>query len=189
MNETVKPETDTSAEPEVEAEDKQDDGLDAILSEWKEPEEEVKPPEKAPDQSQEDLIAAVEARLSAKQDYDTFLQDFSDSVSDLPFEVKKPIIDGWINDKAKSDNRINAAYLQRYTNPSGWKKVFSALTEEFKGQFTAKESNAEADRQAAAAFVRGSSTKEVPEPPIPDEKLSKMTDKEFADYQRKEYGI
>jgi len=190
MNETVQPETDATAEPTAEATSEQDGGLDAILNEWDDsPEKQETVAPQAPDKSQEEIIAAVEARLRATQDYETFLDEFSDSVSDLSFEVKKPIIDGWLNDKARKDSRINNAYSQRHSNPVGWKKVFASLSDEFKSQFTPKESTEERDREAAAAFVRGSSTKEVPQPSVSESDLSKMSDQEFADYERKEYGV
>lgn len=195
MNETVKPETDVSAEPDTEATSTQDDGLDSILNEWdtsQEAKADSPPsPTQPPDQSREALIAEVTARLNAERDYDRFLEDFASSVSDLPFEVNQGVINGWMNDRAKTDPRINTAYLAKDTNPAGWKKVFAGLTEEFKGQFSVKEqpTTADNDKAAAIAFVKGSSTKVEPETPISNKEISGMTDNEFLEYQRKQFGI
>lgn len=182
--ETVKPEPDASAEPAAEETSKQDD-LDSILNEWESGE--PAQPAQAPATSVDDIVAQVEAKVTAKYEYEKTVNSLHGQLSDLPFDVTPEFIGAWLNERAQRNPTLNKAYTEKTVNPQGWKKVEAKLVEDFKSHFQPKEqvSTADSDRQAAVDFVRGSSTKEIPEDPMTDEKVAQMDDQEFAEYQKK----
>lgn len=189
MNETVTPETDASAEPEAEETSQQDD-MDTLLAEWDQKEEKTPPKPPAPVKSPDEIKAEVMAELRAEQAYEKTVGEFLSDLSDMPFEVRRGVVEGFLNEAARKDSRINSAYTEQHVNPDAWQKVRARLVEDFKGQFKQKEaSTVDQDREAAAAYVRGSSTQEVPQKELSNEDLAAMSDAEFNEYQRKKFKI
>jgi len=146
------PETNESPEA-VSEETSQADDLDSILSEWSEEPEEAKTPPKSPD----DIVAEVEARLVAKQDYEKTVERFAKSCADLPFDVSPGVIEGWLNERARKDSMINSVYTSRSKKPQVWEKLQARLIEEFKGQFKTKEITEWTEKRDPSRLVNSAS--------------------------------
>lgn len=183
----VKPETDEPSETASEETSTQDDELDSLLNEW-EPEKpqktEAKPPASDP------MLQDIYNRM-ANDDLTKAVDRVYSNLDDLPARPAKGIIRDALDGRAGRSKAIQEAWTQRHNDPDKWDKIVDAFTNDFKKQFEVKEKETEtvADREAAAAYVRGSSTKEVPPEPVDSKKLANMTDKEFMEFQRKEYGV
>lgn len=181
MNDTVKPEAEEVREPTEEASEQGD--LDSLLNEWdtegkQEPKEEpAKPP------AQDTRVDYMYQRMVADEINQT-VDHLSEGLSEH-FDVEQDFLRDWLEGRAGRDPKLTNAFMGRHQNPSAWKKIEGELGKELLKKIRIKEKKEEttADKEAAAAFVRGSSTKEVPDKPKSSEELEKMSDAEFRKYE------
>lgn len=186
MNETVKPEAEEVKEP-AEAESKQDD-LDTLLNEWDSPEGKQAEPEKKPEQPPADnsdprLDYLYNAAVSREID-DTVDRLMEGVAGDI--EIDREAARDWLEGRASRDQRVARAFLGRSTNPSSWQKTQAALAKDFASRFKVKSKDEDnsPDKEAAAAYVRGSSTKETPAKQVTEKDLAKMSDAEFRRFEQ-----
>ncbi len=174
------------------------DDLDALLAEFDEGTKGDQPS----DQSDPDLKAAeleriaafnanlnahteglqIDARRAELQSYEQALQlevdrkdalaAFAEIRGDLPAELF-------------DDPAIRQAWENRATDPKSYQKVVSKLASEFGEKFRHYQSESEIDHAAVAQAVRDSGGK-IPAEPPPN--FGRMTDREFRQYTRDNFG-
>ncbi len=188
--------TTTPAVPGVTAgQDARNDGddVDALLNQFKtavptetptpQPKPEPKAAPAATPLQTDPAVAEVREYLRA--------QDMGKAVSavrgDLDSErFDDRIVESWLNVRAREDERIANAWLQRHSNPNGFKKVLATLGREFQKQYgSSPDKQATEDREAVTAAVRGASTR-APEGKAPD--YSGMNNAEFREQHKKDFG-
>ncbi len=158
--------------------------LDDILSEYDEAKPEPTPepkPEEKPDSEVLDYIRSRQAK------------DTQEDINSAVAVVKKAGVDG-ISDKliaarlnleAQEDKRVQQAWLQRDSNPSGWETVLKGMAKKISGEVSIPDTNSASDREAVRDSVRNVSTEPPEATPITNEKLDEMTGAEFKAYKRK----
>ena len=170
------------------------DDVDALLNEFKttvptaEPQPQPKPePKTVPAQAtpQQTDPAVAEVREFIRR------QDMTKAVTTVrgdldPDRFDDRIVESWLNVRAREDERIANAWLQRHSNPKGFEKVVAQLGREFQKQYgKMPDQRATEDREAVTAAVRGASTK-APEGKAPD--YSGMSNAEFRAAHKRDYG-
>lgn len=177
---------------------RQDDDLDALLSQYdggKKPEASAnqKPEQKAGEGGDEIKVLAEQVRgFISEQQQLTFRRDMDDTIKkvrgDLPAEIfDDKIVEAWMDAQARDDPRLAKAWSERHANPKQFQKVVDTLGRSFVkkyGKFPDRA--ATEDREAVTAAVRGASTK-APEGKAPD--FKQMSDAEYRESVRKEYGF
>lgn len=133
-------------------------------------------------------VDAWERQQAAQRDAADTEKVIQQIKGDLPIEDYT--VEGWLSRKARVEPRINDVWLNRDKNPGAVAKLVKALKAEFVAEQEKKakatiDPVATADRMAAAAAVRGTSTK-APDSPAP--RYGDMTDAEFQAEKRK-YGL
>lgn len=181
------PEPNEPSKTESEATSQEDD-LDTILGEWpEEKKEEAKAsPKQAP--AQDPMLTELYSRM-AEDDLSKAVERAYSSLEDLPAKPDKSLLRDILEGRAQRDPRIGRAWQQRHSNPDAWMKTVDGITNDVKKRFEVKESQSTSDVESAMAVARGSSIKEIPPEPVSKDKLGRMTDQEFAEFTRKEYGI
>jgi hypothetical protein len=107
---------------------------------------------------------------------------------DIPEDVlSDDEVQDWLDGRAKRDERLQKAWLNRKTNPRAWANLEKALGAELHKKFSKlPDSQATEDVAAITAAVRGSSTK-VPEGKPPD--YAKLSNAEYRRKVRDEFGF
>jgi hypothetical protein len=189
--------TDTPAQPGAEVQhDARTDSLEAALSEFDaaiKPSTATTQPDPKPaaasagDDDVKKRVETLERALSDRSYKEQIAPVLKKVRGDVPAEVfNDDELDVWINHRAKSDQRLMNAWLNRDKNPQAWDRVVDGLGREFGKKFSKPiDERATADREAVTAFVRGASTK-APEGKAPD--FSGMSNAEFREAHKKEYG-
>jgi hypothetical protein len=174
-----KPDSDETPEVTSEAASQEDD-LDSILNEWESSEE---PPKKeAPSNntpSQDPMLAEIYHRM-AQEDLSKAVDMVYSELEDLPATPSKTFLRDTLEGMATRNDKFRTAWTKRHAAPEMWEKAVSAVGKDFKKQFQIKEASSDTSEvESAMAIARGSSTKEVPEKPVTNKDLSKLSDREF----------
>jgi len=169
---TVVDDTQASATPGATVEGARNNGpdLDALLAEFQTQTTKTETAPQTPPANQQTTIdpnrfVALENRF--------FQQDLDKALANIRGDLKVPdrIARGWIDQMARENPTISAAFANRDSNQTAWQKIERGLAKEFAKEmahFTAIDPNATEDRAVVAAAVRGASTNRVPETPPPN---------------------
>ena len=181
--------TDATAKPVADVNNAQDTGddLDTLLSQYEAQTAKAAPasPPQTPQVTQPqtpsidaDRVRRIEDRL--------FKQDLDEAVSGIVGDLKVPrrMATGWLDQMARERPAIANAFMQKDSNPQGWKQVQQSLAREFAREVesVSYDKNVSEDRSAVAAAVRGASTKAPTEPPP---NYSSLSNSEIREEYRK----
>ena len=178
----------TTAEPVAPVNNAQDTGddLDTLLSQY-EAQTKVAPasPPQTPQQTQPQTPTIDADRFRRIEDR-LFKQDLDEAVSGIVGDLKVPrrMATGWLDQMARERPAIANAFMQKDSNPQGWKQVQNSLAKEFAREVESVsfDKNVSEDRSAVAAAVRGASTKAPTDPPP---NYASMSNAELRDEMRK----
>lgn len=187
-----------AAKPAVEGADARVEGdeLEAALSEFdsaNQPKDGAKPTPDTKAGATDDIkaLSAKVERLEREQNEGRFQAAIAPVIQSVRGEIPKDVMSDeeildWMEGKAKRDERLMSAWVNRHKNPQQWGKVQAGLNRELTKKFSSQpDPNLTEDRQAVAAAVRGTSTK------APDGKApayGNMSDQEFSQEAAK-HGI
>ena len=185
-----------NGESDVEASDESEDSWDDLYSDL------GKTDEQRQQEAEQQLLSAVDTDrkvdeiVAWAQGVNTQFQnyrdgqDFSRVLSDVKLTLDRPDVSAEFVEthfamQAQQRPEIATAWVQRYENPERWALIEKEMTTRLNKQLPEVPINDNDQRAAAVAFVRGSSTRHVPEPEVTNEQLSAMSDEEFNAYQKK----
>jgi hypothetical protein len=161
------------------------DDLDTLLNEWDERPQAVEESDPTPlNGDNSDRLAALENQVQGMQN----AQDASQAIAEVKAHlVERPgvsdaVVSSWLNDQLSAGGEFAAALESRHQDPVRWSSALKTAAKDLDGGLGSPAPLD--DRVAAAAFVRGSSTKDVPKPAVTNDDLAKMSDKDFNEYQR-----
>jgi hypothetical protein len=166
-----------------------DQSLDTLLDEYDRSVRAQTPPEipqqAQPEQAGDPRIARIEQRL-LQEDVDTAVTNI---LGDLSIPRRAAI--GWLDQVARERPLVARAFFNKSSDPQTWKKMERSLSHELEKEFKSvmqsrDDVNANVDREAVAASLRGASTKVTAEPPP---KFGNMSNSEFRKKVREEYGF
>lgn len=184
--------TQPKAGSEADAARTQGDDLENLLAVYDEqtrPAATQKPPAAAAQtqtNASDDRIRALEG-IAQQWQQDKFRTEIDSTVKDIrgdmdPETFDNEFVEAWLDGRAKKDDRLQQAWLQKEANPRQWNRIKSELGREFKKKFDRVPDRAVTeDREAVVAAVRGASTKAPPEQ-APN--FGAMTDAELRQYTR-----
>lgn len=142
--------------------------VDAALNEY---EASVQPQSKQPNQPEgmEEVLNYI--RSQQTNELETELSNVSEFVKgDLSIDLD--IARGFIEYQASKDNDLKQAFIQRHTNPMGWKKAQEKLKKQFTNKFPSIDEKATNDTNEMVAAVSGSTNTQESDTSIDYTKLS-----------------
>ena len=172
MSETVD-NTDVAEEtPATDESVAQAGGLDDLLNEYESEKPKVEQPTTESDNSE--LLEYVREQRAERTEEE--INAATKSIAEaMDVKVGEGVIRAMLETKARGDERVVNAFLNRKSNPKGWDKVSKALAREFSEEFP--DPSATSDADAVVSAVHSASTR-APEPETaPD--FSSMSDAEF----------
>lgn len=194
---TAVEQTDGAAQPAPEVKDDAQgvgDGFEADLAEFDQGTKEAskteqqKPADTKPQPMADDEIARISTRvrlqMEAERDEE---QLYDDVLGDMKGKIDRKFAKGFVAEAVKEDERLLKVFVNRRDNPDLYKRMVGKLHGEFTKPFRAQpDADATADRVAVAHAVRGHQG-QAPESKAPD--FSRMTDNEYREAVRKQYGF
>lgn len=198
VKQTATDETDSVAKQTDEgtgAQGKDTDDFDKALAEFGETETKASSEQQKPSgaKADDDTLDRLK-RLESKEADRIYREDLGKLVTEVrgdftPDEVDDEFIETWLNANAKKDVRLANAWLKRHDDPAGFKRVAKGLTQKFAekhARLRARDQDATDTKEVVThAVQRG--TGKPSGGAAPD--FSKMTDREFAEAVKKEYGF
>ena len=199
VTQTVTTDTNPPAAPggAVAPDARPEDDLDTLLNEFSGSEQpgstqtQTKPEPQAGAADDPQLKSRLD-QLERKLAEDQFQKDIAPVIQKVRGDLStegmndSEILD-WMEGRAKRDERLRTAWLNRQQNPAAWGKVVDGLGRELHKKFAKlPDANATEDRAAVTAAVRGASTK-APEGKAPE--FSGMSNSEYRETVKKEYGF
>lgn len=131
-------------------------------------------------------LEALEVR-DAEKGYRTDMDAAIKAVrGDLDPEIFDDVwIEGYLNEQARRDSRLQNAWAQRHKNPQAYQKILGSLSDQIGKKFSKViDRQATEDREAVAAAVRGASPAAAADDKEERRKVAKMSDREFQDMKR-----
>lgn len=191
---------DAGAQPPATGADARDQGddLDSLLSQYDETVQPKTEPKSTPEQARgtAEQPDALKSRLDALEKRiadEEFQKQISPVIKNVRGDIPENVmtdeeIQDWMEGRAKRDQRLTQAWIERAKNPQGWAKVQDGLRKELSKKFAGQpDPNATEDREAVTeAIVRGASNR-APEQKAPD--FSKANNREFSDEVEAKYGF
>ena len=177
-------------EPPAEDQGAQDEGddLGKLLTEFDEGVAPQVPEQKAdhkPADTAEDVDAKIEAAMARLRAQEQSASDFNAVVKAVKADdlagLSDTLVRGWIEERARSDDRLIAAWNGRSKNPAAWNAVVNSLGKEFRKELGAVgkvDDDQTQTIESVTAAVRGSSTKAPDYEKPPD--FGSMSDAEIA---------
>jgi hypothetical protein len=120
-----------------------------------------------------------------------FKRDMTDTVKTIrgdldPTVFDDDLVEAFLNGKAKQDDRLAQAWLDRHAKPKQFEQVKTALAKDFAKKFSKMPDKAVTeDRELVSAAVRGASTR-APEGRPPE--FGKMSNSDFQKEKDKLFG-
>lgn len=168
------------AKPAAEEVGAQDD-LDALLSEFKAPDE---PKPEQTETKDSELLARLE-----RVEQDQIRRDVDSAVNEIAADISEgtpadnDLADAWLNARARNDDRLLKAFQDRQRDPAKWAKIQGGLKREFQKKFAdLPDRDTTEAKQAVEAAVRGASTKAPDEDEAPN--FAHMSDGELNRWKR-----
>lgn len=173
-----------------------DDSLESLLAQYDEktkavttpePRTETQPDIKALTDEVETLKGAVAGvtQVKFKQDMDATIKSIRGDLDPSVFD--DGLVEAWLDSQARSDPRLQRAWLQRDNDPKQFERIRGELGKAFHKKFSRlPDPNATEDRAIVAAAVRGASTK------APDDKppnYSSLSNTEYRKEIQDRYGF
>lgn len=142
------------------------------------------PPEPTqPSQPTADPILQQVYQRQLRQDIDVVVKTVAGDTGAPP-----DLVEGWLLKLATDNPELDRTFRDRFNNPRKWQVAESALQREWTKKWVRRpDADATADRAALVHAVRGASTPTPPSEPPPS--LGGMTDAEFREYTRKNFGF
>ena len=185
----------TEATPSVPANDAQKgDDLDALLAQFQTETTKTPPPPPQTEAATPDvkaLLAEVNTLKSQVAEVGSmkFKQDINETVKNIKgdLDLDDEIVEAWLDAKARTDSRLQSAWMQRDNKPEQWKQVRAGLAKSLASKFSRQPDRAlTEDREAVASAVRGASTKA---PVEQQADYSRMTNAELRKEFQEKYGF
>jgi hypothetical protein len=118
-------------------------------------------------------------------------KDFDEAVAAVKGEttIGNEFVKVWLDLQARRDPNVTNAWLNRKADPATYNREVGKLARKFHAEIASQmlDASATADRQLVTAAVRGATTSERPSAPPTNYK--KMSDAEFRQHVRDEYGF
>jgi hypothetical protein len=183
----------TPAQPGAATDNARIDDLDAALKEFDTATTTSSPPEPKPavaPAAADDVSKRVETleKTLAEERFQKNIQPVLQKIrGDVPAEVfDDDELIAWMDARAKKDQRLQNAWVNRDRNPQAWDRVVEGLGRDFGKKFSPRvDERATADREAVTAAVRGASNR-APEGKAPD--YAGMSNAEFREAHKRDYG-
>lgn len=191
---TVAPATEPAVLPAAEVASAQNNvpDLDALLSDF-EAQTKPQPAPTVAQPAQPDVVAQLQREVDALKRSQTETRerdDITKVIKDLKGDAPVPdwAVRGWLSTVAEQNPAINNIWNNRDSNPAAAKKLVASLKKQWDAEQAKNkpvDTEATADRLAAAAAVRGTSTKA---PEEPKKNYGNLNDAEFKAELAK-YGL